>query len=336
MNDTTRNPRKKNRRRVWIAVIAVIIIAAIVGGMFLAGRGARAVAATEPATTTLAKTDIERVITTTGKLQSQGSREVHSTLSYEISEVYVEVGSWVEEGQNLCRLDTANTDEEMVTAPISGTVTAMTAEVGDLAGGSTSSMSAMGAAAGTSATSTAGGALFTIEDTENLEIVATVAEYDMVLLETGLPADITSDALVDGSWEGTLTSISPAATDENSNFTVVVELASPPGQLAIGMSAKVNLIVEQKQDVYAVPYDAITTNEAGESVVYAWEPAGSDSGPAESARREIVVETGMESDYLIEITSDELTDGMTLLADPEGRNEQESTGSGFPMMGGGS
>lgn len=237
-----------------------------------------------------------------------------------------------------------------IEAPMAGTITAMTAEVGASAGGSA-------LAAGTSSGGST--ALFTIEDTNSLEITTSIPEYDMVLLQTRMQATITSDALDGEMWTGSVKSISPKATDTSGNFTVVVEVTSPVGELAIGMSAKVNIITEQKKDVFAVPYDAVTTNEKGESVVYVWSPemarqgeSGGNAPPAQAASGSmpdeaggdmaasaivgtpIVVETGMETDYYIEIKSGELQEGMLILADPEGKNVNTGNNPGFIMMGG--
>lgn len=237
-----------------------------------------------------------------------------------------------------------------IEAPMAGTITAMTAEVGASAGGSA-------LAAGTSSGGST--ALFTIEDTNSLEITTSIPEYDMVLLQTRMQATITSDALDGEVWTGSVKSISPKATDTSGNFTVVVEVTSPVGELAIGMSAKVNIITEQKKDVFAVPYDAVTTNEKGESVVYVWSPemarqgesggnappaqapsgsmtdaAGGDMAASAIVGTPIVVETGMETDYYIEIKSGELQEGMLILADPEGKNVNTGNNPGFIMMGG--
>jgi len=51
-------------------------------------------------------------------------------------------------------------------------------------------------------------------------------------------------------------------------------------------------------------------------------------------RREIEVKTGMETDYYIEIISDELTEGMLILSDPLGRNVNTGRGPMFGGMGG--
>ena len=73
--------------------------------------------------------------------------------------------------------------------------------------------------------------------------------------------------------------------------------------LLIGLSAKVEIILSQVTDVYAVPYDAVGTDENGGSVVYA------RSG-GETEFTAIPVETGMETDYYSEISGEGLSDGM--------------------------
>ena len=73
--------------------------------------------------------------------------------------------------------------------------------------------------------------------------------------------------------------------------------------LLIGLSAKVEIILSQVTDVYAVPYDAVGTDENGGSVVYA------RSG-GETEFTAIPVETGMETDYYMEIAGEGLADGM--------------------------
>ncbi len=262
----------------------------------------------------------------------------------------------------------------IIYAPISGTVTSIGAELGQSAGSA--------AAAAVTSGSTTGSALFTIENTRSMEISSSIPEYDAVNLSVGMPADVTTDAIDGKEWTGAVKSISPKATDTSGNFTVVVSITSAVDDLAIGMSGKVNVITESKADVFAVPYDAVTTDAAGGQVVYLYDPAAqagesgrpagdngqptngdsrpggempalggdsaSDGGkeggslPQSAASGTVVggmqvnadgtvtaaapqgtpipVETGMETDYYIEISGDGLYEGMTLLADPEGKN----------------
>lgn len=73
--------------------------------------------------------------------------------------------------------------------------------------------------------------------------------------------------------------------------------------LLIGLSAKVELILSQAENVYAVPYDALETDEDGQTVVYARMPGEADFSP-------VPVETGLEAGDRVEIRGDGLADGM--------------------------
>jgi len=277
-------------------------------------------------------------------------------------------------------LDTLLTEREDCTilAPISGTVTAVGAEVGLAAGSSPSSSSS---SSGSGATG-----LFDIQDLSHLEVPASVPEYDAVLLSPGLTVHITSDTFEDKSWSGTVKSVTPVATDTSGNFTVTVTLDGVPEDLTPGMSAKLEIVVESKQNVFAVPYDAVVTKDDGSKVVYAMQgmtgfssgggsvdgaevevevtedfDAGGDitegltvpgegTGAAQSGSTggaqsegadqtngqiEIPVTTGMETDYLVEISGAGLYEGMVILSDPSGQNVGGQSDMMMFGMGGG-
>ena len=81
----------------------------------------------------------------------------------------------------------------------------------------------------------------------------------------------------------------------------------------------------------------VMIQDSGDGPVMITGPGGgAGSGPGGAGdggnRREIIVKTGMETDFYIEIISDELTEGMLIVADPMGRNVSVM-GSGPMMMG---
>ncbi|MDR0875061.1 MAG: efflux RND transporter periplasmic adaptor subunit [Clostridiales Family XIII bacterium] len=221
----------------------------------------------------------------------------------------------------------------------------------DLSGASiTSSISGIVTTVNTEAGKAASGDMFTVENTESLQITATIAEYDVIKVKQGMTAHVTSNALGSQLFDGIVDFVAPVALDTNGNFEVRVLLTSPAGELRPGMTATVEIITESKQDIFAVPIDAVVTRPDGKSVVYAYEPAGGGApgqqgppagngdGPvsvvvdgasgittgtnagANYTRREIEVQTGMETDYYIEISGEGLSEGLLLLADPEGKN----------------
>ncbi|MBP1757360.1 MAG: hypothetical protein H6Q62_216 [Firmicutes bacterium] len=168
------------------------------------------------------------------------------------------------------------------------------------------------------------GALFVIQDTRALEITTSVAEYDIPLIREGQQVRFTTEATGDDQLTGTIERISPTAIDTDGNFELTVRINNPDDRLRIGMNAKLTIVIDSRPDVYSVPYDAITTNAAGETVIIGLREDG-------KTRYEIPVTVGMETDYFVEISGASVTDGLKILNDPEGKNVVTSSGPTSPF-----
>ena len=187
-----------------------------------------------------------------------------------------------------------------ITAPMSGTVTAVYAEVGS---------------AGTCF-------LFVIEDTENFVITTSVKDYDIASVKVGTPASIRSDATGDDRYEGEVTFIAPTAnktamgmtdTSGDISFATDVAVTSKETDLRIGLSVRLNFIVAEEKDALAAPYDAIYTNAAGQTCVMI-------AGKQEDGSyllEEVPVELGLETDLDIAVKGDGLTGGTMVISGPE-------------------
>jgi len=208
----------------------------------------------------------------------------------------------------------------------------------------------------TEAGQTSTGNMFMIENTELLQISASVAEFDIIKIEEGMKAHVRSNATGSEAYEGIVDFVAPTAADMNGNFEVRVLLTSSTGQLKPGMTATVEIVIAAKKDIFAVPIDAVVTKPDGTKVVYVYEPGGMTAAPEAPAsadgpkdgpvmiggpnaifggdQREIAIKTGMETDFYIEIISDELGEGLLIVSDPMGRNVSPS-GGGPMMIGGG-
>ena len=77
------------------------------------------------------------------------------------------------------------------------------------------------------------------------------------------------------------------------------------------MNVRLNIILEKKDDVLSVPFDAVSTDENGNSIVYVARADEKGNYIAES----VTVETGMETDFAIEVSSDALTEGDLIITD---------------------
>ena len=156
-----------------------------------------------------------------------------------------------------------------------------------------------------------GGSIYEIQDVHNFIVEATVDEYDVVDIKEGQTAYVVTDSLGDEELEGVVTYVSPVGTSGQTmgsasgtaSYEIQITINEPQEKLRSGMTASVSIALEESKDTLAVPYDCVQTNEAGESVIYV-----EDNGE----RKEIAVETGIETDYYIEVISDEISEGMTV------------------------
>ena len=197
-----------------------------------------------------------------------------------------------------------NLEDATITAPVSGTITEVLATLGVRANG----------------------AMFVIQNTESLELSTTVAEYDIPLIKTGQAVQFTTDATGSDILSGTIDRISPTAINTDGDFTVTVRIDQPDERLRIGMNAKLTIVLESRPATFAVPYDAITTDATGQTIVIAVREDG-------VTRYEVPVTVGMETDYFVEISGPEVQPGLIVLNDPEGKNVVDSSMPAGPFGG---
>ncbi len=139
-----------------------------------------------------------------------------------------------------------------ILAPINGTVTDVSAMVGDQVNAGTVS--------------------FRIDDLSRLMVDVPVAEVDINRVKVGQTATLTFDAISGKQYNGKVTEVSSFGTPSNGvvNFTVTVELTDADAQVRPGMTAAVNMTVEQLNNVLLVPNRAVRLQN-GKQVVYVME-----------------------------------------------------------------
>ena len=183
----------------------------------------------------------------------------------------------------------------------------------------------------------ASGALFVIQDLGNLIVNASVDETDVAKVKVGQKAQITTDAsgsdIIDAqvvsvepvsstasaSTSTTSTSNGKASTSTSStgnttssdvSFTVKVQLTGKNDKVKVGMNSVVNIITDEKNDIYSVPYGAVINNNGQNEVYAAVEQGG------KYIVKEIPVTKGIESNANVEIDGPDLSDGMIILNEP--------------------
>lgn len=224
-----------------------------------------------------------------------------------------------------------------VESPISGVITAVNVEAGDMYNGS---------------------AIVTIEDISGYEVSTEIDEYDIGKIEKGQKVIIKTNATGDEELEGTVVRIAPRASAGGSDvtYTVSISIDTDHEMLRMDMTAKLSIILESKENALTVPYDAVQEDENGkfyvevvtntasanqESEEVSQVPeaiedkempqvanganaggrvkgnrkntSGQDAGNTEITTKRVYVEKGIESDYYIEIISTEIAEGMEIV-----------------------
>lgn len=211
-------------------------------------------------------------------------------------------------------------------APQDGTVSALNSEVGERVVG-TAQM--------------AGTEIMRIANLANMEVLVEVNENDIIRVSRNDTAIIEVDAYLDEEFKGVVTEIANSARlqnqsiDQVTNFEVKVRVlpgsyqhllqAGEDSPFRPGMTASLEILTDKKNNVIAVPIQAVTTrtdtSENAGSYKAALEKEEDDeifevvflnnNGKAQL----VVVKTGIQDDELIEITSG-LEEGSQVITGP--------------------
>lgn len=102
--------------------------------------------------------------------------------------------------------------------------------------------------------------LFTVAaDLSDMEILAEVDESDIGQIEVGQTVRFTVAAYIDRNFEGVVEEIRllPKVVQNVVNYTVVIGASNPRGALMPGMTASLDFVVAEVEDVLAVPTGAL-------------------------------------------------------------------------------
>lgn len=143
----------------------------------------------------------------------------------------------------------ATLDLARLTAPFAGVITQVDSQVGDLVNNGLLAVK--------------------IDDLSRLLVDVDIPEVDIRQVQIGQPVTMTFDALPEQEFNGMVVDIaaSGSSTGGTVNFTVTVEIQNPSADIKPGMTAAVNVTVNQLDNVLLVPSRAVRTVD-GKRVVY--------------------------------------------------------------------
>lgn len=154
----------------------------------------------------------------------------------------------------------------------------------------------------------AGTTAFTLDDLDNLLVDVEVSEVDINRVEVGQTAFLTFDAIPDVEYEGQVISVALAGVVNQGavNFRVTVQLTDPDGLVRPGMTAAVNVVVTELENVLLVPNRAVRVLD-GQRVVYLL---------VDGQIQYVNVELGASADTYSEVIGGDLAAGQVVVLNP--------------------
>lgn len=157
--------------------------------------------------------------------------------------------------------------------------------------------------------------MFVVENLQQLQMKVNVSEYDIADIQTGQKAEITADVLKGQTVSGVVDRVSPTGELKEGSaaervIPTVVRLTESNEALIAGINAKAEIIIEEVQNVLAVPIEAVADNGDGTGTVMRVKE--------DSTVETLSVKLGLETDLEIEVISDELQVGDQLLLNRDG------------------
>lgn len=244
----------------------------------------------------------------------------------------------IKEAENKVKEAKENLEKCTVKATMSGVVTVLNVEAGD---------------------TYSGGTIAQIDDTSSFTVTTSVDEYDISKLEKGQKVIILTEATDEDELEGEITFISPStnssstqsdnmqSSSSSSGYEVKIKIKTADDRLRMGLTAKCSIVLSEATDVFAVPYDAIHEDADGNTVIYVKDQttnnventtgASDNKENQQTAQKEIKVTKGMESDYYVEISGDDLQEGMQVIipSDETTASDDKNDSDDFSSMFGG-
>ncbi len=174
-------------------------------------------------------------------------------------------------------------------APFNGTITEVRSIIGDQVNPGTLS--------------------FRIDDLSRLLVDVQIPEVDINQVKVGQEANITFDAILGKEYTGEVIEVGRVGNVIQGavNFTVTIELKDADESVLPGMTAAVNIIVNQLDDVLIVPNRAVRLVN-GDRVVYT---LGANNLP-----EQIKIQIGSTSDMFSEVIGGDIKEGTTIILNP--------------------
>lgn len=173
-------------------------------------------------------------------------------------------------------------------------------------------------------TNTPGAVVATIENDRDLIMTGSVNEEDILKLSEGMEAIITSNAIEEKEYKGSITKVVKVASESapvnveaggegSLAGSYSADISIKDSDLLIGMSVKAKITLHKKENVLCVPYDLIQYDDQKNAYVM----KAVDNGDGSYTAKKVPVDVGEEINYYTEIIGGDLKEGENIVFDTE-------------------
>jgi len=283
-------PKKKKIYKKWWFWLLIIILAflllAIFGGYYGYKQAKNAADQNQETEVTAEIKDLTKSVSLEGKIQSKKEVGLYFGASGKVIETHVQIGDSVSEDQLLAKIEASGLPASFkeIKAPFSGIITQVNI------------FDDMPISPQVEAIKLA---------SEDMEIISTASENEVLDLKIGQKATVTFGSLPDVSLEATVTSVaeekkeasaslSLTATSSNSGYEIKLDYDKPSDLiLKRDLTCDLKIIAGEKQNVLAIPIAAIKWDDSQAYV-------NMKNGAITEKRN---IELGFEGDEYMEVTN---------------------------------
>ena len=239
------------------------------------------------------------------KLESQSQLD-SAEASYQVEVARYESSlQQVEQVKGVLKRARDDLSKTTIYAPMSGTISKLNKEAGEIAIGSQFQEDV----------------IMTIANLNEMEALVNVDENDIIAIQLGQKAEMEVDALLDITIEGVVTEIATSAiaaqtgtANQKTEFEVTISVTSKNDNLRPGMTASADIVTDTRENALSVPIQSVTVRtiaqltekEAFKKNVYTADKDGFVELVFIEKDGKVIanpVKTGIQSDDLIEIIS---------------------------------
>ncbi len=267
-----------SRFRLIILALIIIIVGLVV---FIAQRQGKTAALPDLATQTVQIRNVQKIITSDGKLAGIDTRTVYLPAGTTVQEVKSHVGDSVLAGQIIYVVQVGKVKTE-VKSPIAGNVTELNYQVND----QVVNPSLVAA---------------TIVNSSSYKIKLAINETDALNIAAGQKAALTFTAIdLDKTYAAVVDSvgITPITGTTGVNYEVVIKPQELPATLKLGLSVEVAITTAQADNVLAIPDSYLIEKDKKFYLkVISWKDA--EHTDYDATEQEVTV--GLQTDEYVEI-----------------------------------